>query len=116
MERNITIRLNGDKMRISRGLLMPAAAEVRQMLHRIKLDNAARSAQIGGKIQNSAHEAAFFLAEPDTFVYSAAEAQHQRQQQQQRRHRDLQQEHAKRMRTFSDGDSLFARAGRAAQE
>lgn len=95
---------------------MPAAAEVRQMLHRIKLDNAARSAQIGGKIQNSAHEAAFFLAEPDTFVYSAAEAQHQRQQQQQRRHRDLQQEHAKRMRTFSDGDSLFARAGRAAQE
>ena len=33
-------------MRISRGLLMPAAAEVRQMLHRIKLDNAARHAQL----------------------------------------------------------------------
>ena len=33
-------------MRIGRGLLMPAAAEVRQMLHRIKLDNAARHAQL----------------------------------------------------------------------
>ena len=102
-------------MRISRGLLMPAAAEVRQMLHRIKLDNAARHAQItsGGKIQNSTHSAAVaavpFLAESDAFVYSAAEAQHERQRQRERNQR----EHVKRMRTLSDGDSLFARAAQA---
>ena len=110
-------------MRISRGLLMPAAAEVRQMLHRIKLDNAARHAQIngagcsgGGKIQNSTHVAsasasasAAFLAESDAFVYCAAEAQHQRQQQRLRGQR----EHVKRLRTLSDGDSLFARAAQA---
>ena len=107
-------------MRISRGLLMPAAAEVRQMLHRIKLDNAARHAQInggggGGKIQNSTHvasasaSASAFLAESDAFVYCAAEAQHQRQQQRLRGQR----EHVKRLRTLSDGDSLFARAAQA---
>ena len=106
-------------MRISRGLLMPAAAEVRQMLHRIKLDNAARHAQIngglgGGKTQNSTHVAsasasAAFLAESDAFVYCAAEAQHQRQQQRLRGQR----EHVKRLRTLSDGDSLFARAAQA---
>ena len=99
---------------MGRGLLMPAAAEVRQMLHRIKLDNAARHAQItsGGKIQNSTHSAVAavpFLAESDAFVYSAAEAQHERQRQRERNLR----EHAKRMRTLSDGDSLFARAAQA---
>ena len=95
-------------MRIGRGLLMPAAAEVRQMLHRIKLDNAARHAQIsGGKIQSSTEA---FLAESDAFVYSAAEAQHQRLQQRMRNQR----EHAKRLRTLSDGDSLFARAAQSA--
>ena len=110
-------------MRISRGLLMPAAAEVRQMLHRIKLDNAARHAQLtaaaaaaGGKAAEKAETAAaaassVFLAESDTFVYSAAEAQHQRVQQRLRNRR----EHVQRMRTLSDGDSLFARAAQATQ-
>ena len=105
-------------MRISRGLLMPAAAEVRQMLHRIKLDNAARHAQLtaaaaaatGGKADQTASSAAF-LAESDAFVHSAAEAQHQRVQQRLRNRR----EHVQRMRTLSDGDSLFARAAQATQ-
>ena len=105
-------------MRISRGLLMPAAAEVRQMLHRIKLDNAARHAQLtaaaaGGKAEKAetAAAASAFLAESDAFVYSAAEAQHQRVQQRLRNRR----EHVQRMRTLSDGDSLFARAAQATQ-
>ena len=108
-------------MRISRGLLMPAAAEVRQMLHRIKLDNAARHAQLtaaaatgGGKAQTASTETAAavaFLAESDAFVYSAAEAQHQRVQQRLRNRR----EHVQRLRTLSDGDSLFARAAQATQ-
>ena len=108
-------------MRISRGLLMPAAAEVRQMLHRIKLDNAARHAQLtaaaaaaGGKAEKAetaAAAASTFLAESDAFVYSAAEAQHQRVQQRLRNRR----EHVQRMRTLSDGDSLFARAAQATQ-
>ena len=104
-------------MRISRGLLMPAAAEVRQMLHRIKLDNAARHAQLtaaaaaGGKADQTASSSAAFLAESDAFVHSAAEAQHQRVQQRLRNRR----EHVQRMRTLSDGDSLFARAAQATQ-
>ena len=99
---------------------MPAAAEVRQMLHRIKLDNAARHAQLtaaaaaaGGKAEKAetAVAASAFLAESDAFVYSAAEAQHQRVQQRLRNRR----EHVQRMRTLSDGDSLFARAAQATQ-
>ena len=104
-------------MRIGRGLLMPAAAEVRQMLHRIKLDNAARHAQLtaaaaaGAKADQTAASSAAFLAESDAFVHSAAEAQHQRVQQRLRNRR----EHVQRMRTLSDGDSLFARAAQATQ-
>ena len=64
----------------------------------------------GGKIQNSSAAAEAFLAESDAFVYSAAEAQHQRLQQRMRNQR----EHAKRLRTLSDGDSLFARAAQSA--
>ena len=52
-----------------------------------------------------------FLAESDAFVHSAAEAQHQRVQQRLRNRR----EHVQRMRTLSDGDSLFARAAQATQ-
>ena len=104
-------------MRIGRGLLMPAAAEVRQMLHRIKLDNAARAMQLqvrggggaeeNGKGRNCSSQAAAFrrmaeLAESDAFVYSAAEAQHQHQQQQQQRRID------NLMKGHSSGESLFA--------
>ena len=103
-------------MRISRGLLMPAAAEVRQMLHRIKLDNAARAMQLQNNNNNNSNNnekrgcssaAAAFrrmaeLAESDAFVYSAAEAQHQHQQQQQQhRINNL-------MKGRNSGESLFA--------